>query len=332
MNKRLLFQIHKWAALVLSLPLLVMAFTGIFLAIDHHSPKKPAPTVTENVSLSQLMTRAQAEIPGLILMRGLGRGPGGETAHLLARKNGTVMIWTDAPNAPLQEKDLGSDLWFINKMIHESFLFSQTGKNLVAISGYGLMLILLTGIFYWLGAGFFARTRRLWEMRGEKTLKAWHVLGGVVLVLPLLFIATTGAFIESQAWLPKPQLSIHTIPSSCTFEEQLLVVQKLETDGLNGMVMFCRPDFFYLIVRGPQGIRQLSAGGEEVLNVAAADWTQHPMLRKGTLVKIHNLDFLGPLALPMNGLMGVSLIFFIISGVLMWVRKKRKSHARAIAT
>jgi uncharacterized iron-regulated membrane protein len=332
MNKRLLFQIHKWAALVLALPLLVMAITGVFLAIDHHSPKKPAPSVDEKVSLSQLMTRARAEIPGLILLRGLGRGPGGDTAHLLARKNGTVMIWADAPNAPLQEKDVGSDPWFLNKMIHESFLLSQTGKNLVAICGYGLMLILLTGISYWLGSGFSARTRRLWELRGNHTLKAWHVLGGVVLVLPLLFIATTGAFIESQAWLPRPQLSTHPSPTTCTFAEQLSVVKKLEGEGLNGTVMFCRPDFFYLIVRGPQGIRQLSASGEEVLNVAADDWTKHPMLRKGTLVKIHNLDFLGPLALPLNGFLGASLLFFIVSGVLMWGRKKRKSHARVIAT
>lgn len=171
-NKRLLFSLHKWAALALAVPFVVMAITGIFMAVDHHRPKPTPANPAQTQTLSELMLRVQGENPGLPLMRGLGRGPGGNTAHLLLKKDGPTLLWAESLSGPLHEERLGTNFWYLNKQLHESFLLSQ-------------------------------------------------------------------------------------------------------------------------------------------------------------LVKLHSLDFLGPLALPMNGVMGLSFLFFIISGILMWVRKQRKKNARA---
>jgi uncharacterized iron-regulated membrane protein len=322
MRKHWLFVVHKYIALALSLPLLLVALSGVLISLaplfssGSASPQSPPST------LAELLQKVLREAPQAQLMRGLSRGPGGTTAHLMINEAGKrQFIWSDGQT--LKRHDLGSDFFYQNKQFHEGFLLSGLGKKIVAVSGLGLALVVLSGVLFWIGTGAMRRTKNLWQT-SPRRLAAWHVVLGLMLAGPLLFQALTGSLIEFHGLLFTDQPTIdHAKPVSCTPREQLAFLQNLTREP--AMVFFCRPDLPYLMVRSADGeVVQYTPAGLPVMRQSKEMWQGSPLTRKGFFVGLHEAKIFGKAHHIYNFIVGIALTFFIISGLVLWARKKFK--------
>ncbi len=326
MRKHWVFVLHKYLALVLSLPLLLTALSGVLISVSPLFSSGGASLKSPPISLIELMKKVTIEVPEAQLMRGLSRGPGGPTAHLMVNVEGKrQFIWSDG--AELKRHDLSGDFFYQNKHFHEGFLLSSVGKKVVAYSGLGLALIVLSGVLFWLGNGFMKRTKNLWQS-SPRRLAAWHVVLGLVIAGPLFFQAMTGSMIElNNLVFANAPVMDHEKPTSCTPNEQLALIERLEQPM---MVFFCRPDFPYLMVRTPEGeVIQYTAGGLAVMTQPKDHWQGTPLTRKGFFVGLHEAKIFGKFHHVYNFIVGVALTFFIISGLILWTRKKFK-HAHPV--
>lgn len=324
MRKHWLFALHKYLALLFSLPLLLIALSGVLIAIAPLFSSGSASSPLQPTTLHELMERVASERPEAQLMRGLARGPGGATAHLMVNENGRrAFIWK--ADGVLKSHDLSEDFFYQNKHFHEGFLLSGPGKKVVAFSGLALALIVISGMLYWMGAGFMKRTQNIWT-RSPRRLAAWHIVLGLVIGLPLLFQAITGSFIELHGWVFADNAVMeHEIPKDCSFADQLALVTKLESDPqtLPGQIFFCRPGFPYLMVRHMQGlVAQYTPAGLAVMTQGKEQWDGTPLTRKGFFVGLHEAKVFGKAHHIYNFVVGISLAFFIISGLVLWSRKK----------
>ena len=327
MRKHWLFVLHKYIALTLSLPLLLTALSGVLISLSPLFTSGGASLNSSPSSLPALLQKVLQEAPQAQIMRGLSRGPGGQTAHLMINEEGKrQFIWSDGE--ALKRHDLSRDFFYQNKHFHEGFLLSGIGKKIVAYSGLGLALIVLSGVVFWLGTGFLKRTKNLWQ-NSPRRLAAWHVVLGLVIAGPLSFQAITGSLIELHGLVFANQPVIeHTKPTSCTPSEQLAFIQNLQHEP--AMVFFCRPDFPYLMVRTTAGeVIQFTPAGLAVMTQSKDMWQGSPLTRKGFFVGLHEAKIFGKAHHIYNFIVGIALTFFIISGLILWARKKFK-HAHPV--
>jgi uncharacterized iron-regulated membrane protein len=322
MRKHWVFALHKYIALALSLPLLLTALSGVLISLSPLFTSGGASLNPSPSNLSALLQKVLQEAPQAQILRGLSRGPGGQTAHLMINEEGKrQFIWSDG--ADLKRHDLSRDFFYQNKHFHEGFLLSGVGKKIVAFSGLGLALIVFSGVLFWLGEGFWKRTKNLWQS-SPRRLAAWHVVLGLLLAGPLFFQALTGSLIELHGLLFADLPAIeHTKPASCTPSEQLAFLQNLTREP--AMVFFCRPDFLYLLVRTADGeVVQYTPAGLAVMRQSKELWKGSPLTRKGFFVGLHEGKIFGKAHHIYNFIVGIALTFFIISGFILWARKKFK--------
>lgn len=316
-----LYIIHKYLALFLSLPILLLAVSGALIALapapSHEA--SPAPSLL----LGELMERVAQDSPRSQILRGMTKGPGGETAHLLVKEaQATHLLWMGTRG--LEGKNLRGDFFVLNKIFHESFLLGGVGKKLVAMSGVGLLLVLLSGTFFWLGPHFLRRTRALWKRR--RVLASWHVMLGIVFVAPLSFQALTGSLIEfhSVFFSNRAQLA-HTPPTDCDPTQVRSMLLKLEQEQKFRMVFFCRPERPYVSVSFLDGsVGEFTAEGLEVSRVSPSDWSESPLLRKVKFMKWHGAHFLGPADSTYNVWTAALVGFFVLSGGWMWFSRLKQ--------
>lgn len=327
MRKHWVFVFHKYIALALSLPLLLIALSGVLISLAPLFSSGGASLHTSPLRLGALLQKVLSEAPEAQLLRGLSRGPGGSTAHLMINEEGKrKFIWSDGHE--LKRHDLSSDFFYQNKHFHEGFLLSGVGKKVVAFSGIGLALIVFSGALFWFGEGFRSRTKNLWR-NSPRRLAAWHVVLGLLFAGPLFFQAVTGSLIELHGLLFTDLAAIeHAKPVSCTPREQLAFLQNLTREP--AMVFFCRPDFPYLMVRTTDGeVVQYTPAGLAVMTQPRDVWQGSPLTRKGFFVGLHEAKIFGKAHHIYNFIVGVALTFFIISGFILWFRKKFK-QARSV--
>lgn len=321
--KKNLFLIHKWLALVFSLPLLVMAITGLIMSF---SPKNPPARVATPASVADTVEITKIRYPELNFVR-LIYNP--STITLMARdKAETKLITVDRGTTKiLKEINPKEDPFIFSKIVHESFLLQGFGKKLVAFSGLALTLILLSGTFFWIRKSFFKDVKRLYRIDNLSRLKGFHIALGLTLFLPLLFASVTGFMIEfNSAFFQNAVARPHEKPMACTWPQQVSLLYKLRVTG-RGNIFFCRPDHPYLMWNDERGTHQLAPNGEEVLFVEKNDWRKLPGTRKHFFVHWHGGENFGFMELPYLWANSLSLGLLIVSGFLMWLKKKRQFRA-----
>lgn len=313
---RKMFLVHKWLSLVFSLPLLIMAITGLMLAF---APKHERPTSQKTISsvlpVFEILDQQRREHPSAQFMRA---NFSDDTVMVMLREKGVRLLKIDrAEGRVLSNTSPTDDIFVLAKIIHESFFLQGFGKNLVAISGIMLFIILLTGIIYSL--------KRLMKMRRVKNLKEFHIAVGVFALLPLAFSAVSGTLIEYNSFFFQDNKQIpHARPASCSWNDSLQVI-KDRANG-RGMIMFCRPDHPYISIAGKDGHREYTPFNQEVLFVPKADWSGQRGTRKHWFVHWHGGENFGKFEFPYQLLSSVPLLILIISGLIIWYRKHKRKH------
>lgn len=311
-----IFQIHKWLSLIFSVPLIIMAITGFMLAIapDHH--QKSSLKNSSLLPVFEILDQQRREHPEAQFMRA---NFSDDSVMLMLREKDVRLIKIDrASGHVLSNSKPTDDIFVVAKIIHESFFLQGFGKNVVAISGLSLFLILLSGIIYSL--------KRLMKMRTVKNLKEFHIILGVMSFLLLGFSSATGTLIEYNNFFFKDQKPIaHVRPTSCTWNDSGSVI-KSRAIG-RGMIMFCRPDHPYISISGKEGYREYTPLNQEVLFVPKADWSAQRGTRKHWFVHWHGGENFGKFAFTYQLLTSIPLLILIISGLIIWFRKHKRKHA-----
>ncbi|MFP5490489.1 MAG: PepSY domain-containing protein [Bacteriovoracia bacterium] len=317
MNRKI-YWLHKHLALVFSLPLLLMAISGfiITLAPEGERPPELAPASVAKIFESAISKSEKIQIARLMM-----RGPGGSQPHLMVSENDQrKLIWLE--NDEWREKILSDDFFYLNKHFHEGFLIPGIGKKIVAVSGLGLFFIVLSGCLFWLiTTPVWTRTKRLWLERRAR-LSTWHILLGLLLGIPLLFQSITGSLIElnSLIWSDQPSIT-HEKPASCSIEEQKNLLTSLESEVT--FAFLCRPGEPYVWVRTKSGtITRYTPTGVPVMSYGAEKWQGSALTRKGYFVGLHEGKFLGEWHHLYNRIMGLALLFFTLSGLWIWLKKR----------
>ncbi|MCF1713560.1 PepSY domain-containing protein [Flavihumibacter sp. RY-1] len=186
---------HLALAIVCSLFLLVAAVTGVVLAVDvireKNQPYKAAGF--EQIRLSESLPALKEKYPELLQLsidaHGFVKAEGFDTAG--NEINGYVHPKTgELLGAPLVQSDFVQ--W--NLALHRSLFLQETGRFIVGVVSFLLMLIVLSGTLLIIQRQkgirhFFDRMSR------DFTAQYYHVVAGRLLLIPLLLLAASGTYL-----------------------------------------------------------------------------------------------------------------------------------------
>lgn len=302
------FKVHKWLALGLSLPFLILATTGLVMTLETKEPSQDQ-MIFSPVPLEVILKTVQDIYPSAAITR-VNFNDQSVTAYV---KDNTLRHVTVGrlDGKVIKDIEAMSNPFYAAKMIHESLLLNKTGKVIVALCGLGLFLVLMSGFFYWWGRKLNFKLKRLKDL---------HILVGLLFLIPLSFASSMAFLIELNTlfWKDVPLLP-HTKPTTCTFEAQLSLIKEMELTG--GRINFCRPGHPYLTYINKQGSQDFTPAGEVVQNVLKSNWQDNFYFRKHHFVHLHSGDEFGVFKTPYRLLIGLSLLTLTISGFFMWRKK-----------
>jgi uncharacterized iron-regulated membrane protein len=298
MLKMRLLQIHRWVALILSVPLAVLILTGVVLAVE--------PIV---IGLDEPPSLITADTLGTVLAK---HDPQGKARALVVRAYaGTVslgggrdnMINVDlASNERVDSPGLLADIFSTARRLHEH-LIDGFGW-LVTVSTIAMILLIAIGVV--MG----------WP-RLSNTLSGWHKGTGWFL-LPLLILSPlTGLFMVFGVTFAAP-------PQAPAGGPPVTLAEAVRIVGANhdlADVSWIRPRGGVMLARlDDDGEMRAFAVGHDGLTPTARNW---PRL-------IHEGNWAGTFPALINLVVASALALLLGTGLWIWGRRKfRRRPARA---
>jgi len=350
--------VHRWLGLLLALPLLVQGLSGAVLTLEPVWPEfHDALTTTGPVSANAVLTAAStAAPPG---MRAARYRPGAEGSAATI-----VFSPTDNPRGPalVQRFDpvtalpLGAAApvsgvmnWI--KRLHQNMLLPQLGgRQLWGWVGVGLLLLTVLGIpLWWPRPGQWAAAITVpRKARGVRLYRALHGATGAWLMVMLLATSITGI---AQGF-PQTLRQVLGLPSSRPPQparpidgvrplpdlDSALALARQAMPGLDVRLVFlpAGAEPVRLVMAPPgqdgataarsvtvdgAGTRLLSVQGTPPANEAALRWMHD----------LHEGTGLGPVWRGLVALTGAALPVFGITGLMLWLLKRRNRRRIAAA-
>lgn len=316
--RKICFQIHKWLSLFFSLPFLLLAISGFIISLKPEprplNVKSPVPIA--DVLLKLRSERSNWTFPRVNFNRDYftvyGLHEGDLKLLTVERRTGSL----------ISEEDPSRNIFFSFQTMHESFYLETFGKRLVGLSGFGLALVILSGILFWTRKAVLAQIQKLFTLKSIKTLKGLHLLMGVGLSVPLLYAALTGFMIVFDPYREK--ITPFTEPEVCTLDVSLMTIRKLFI-GERGTLLICRPQNLITLIN-EQGIVKMLPSGEKVFSTSKSAWSSSSILRRQFFTNLHDGSFFGVFRSAYNFIIGLSLLLLTSTGLWIWLRKTRKSY------
>lgn len=364
-SKRFLVQVHLWLGLVIGLLWSLQGLTGATLVFHRELDRWAHPewrgSAAAPLSADQLIALAQQRSGRPVTALGiLDSGRDLRTATFSAPDGTQRMLILDAATGAVLSERLpqpkrpepGSTSRFIY-MLHEKLLSGERGETIIGISGCLLLSSALLGL--WLAWPRRGNWRALISRRGWKTLPqkfySWHRVAGLVFGILFILIATGGiymTFTESirrglgkLVTLQAPYETPKDRPPAATRvtpQQALHHAQKLFPHA--EFVRLAMPTgdkpFYVIRLRQPGEVRVWSgattvtvdAGSGSVVQVQ--DALNKPIADRiaDAQYSIHNGEIAGMFGRLMIMAAGLSLPTFYISGLWLWLRKRRKIRER----
>jgi uncharacterized iron-regulated membrane protein len=219
--RRLLFQIHLWAGLVLGIYAVLIGVTGGVLVFHHEILARisPVPTVAEPdrpPQLEQIRAGIVSHHPGWHVWRiETPEAPGQAwQSHILQGSNFRT-VFADGFGRVVGERSRGTWLSVVERF--HSYLLIPGGRIINGIAGLGLVLLAVSGLILWWPArdrwntAFKIVRRSSWK---GVTYDLHRVGGAIVFGFIILFGATGGAFAWPAAYRTITSLVLPTTPTS----------------------------------------------------------------------------------------------------------------------
>jgi uncharacterized iron-regulated membrane protein len=352
--KKIIKKLHLYLALVLCLPLIIQGITGSILVFEHEITEQNYTLAEgEKHQLSEVITAAQSQVaegfkPNFIK---LDEAVSVRFSKKTADKNSISEVVVDPSSLEILEvKNLDTNLFRLIKRFHASLLIpGEIGKNIVGIYGFVLLFMAISGIILWWPKPQFIKRAFTFKFsdKGKKFHRDIHGAIGFYLAIPMLIVAFSGiyfiypkgttSFVTSifpGENLKETANAIKVNPATSTKSiDELLLVAKTEGEPLS-ISISAKPDQPYRFNFAPENYIQ----GEPLITVFVDQYEgkiiekrdpknysvgekiiawQHPL---------HVGEEFGVVSKAVNFLLGLSILLFAITGILLWwiKRKNRK--------
>jgi len=291
MNKQLLLKLHRWISLIFALPLLVIILTGLILSFEPMA--QVAAVKPQSIDPARIVTLLKQYDPD-----GKARGLSidASTQHLtLQGAPGSVIDVTTGATA---EKPAIASLFLWARRTHEHLVGVP---GLVAASTIAMVVVMVIGILMGLP-------------RLRNTLSGWHK-GAAWFTLPLILLSPlTGlclafglTFASGAPPAPATRISLPDAVSIVARDHDLAAVNSIGTRGGRMMARIIEDNELraYTIAR-------------DGLTALPRNWPR--LLHEG------NWSLIGSAA---NMLISAVLLTLLLTGVLIWTRRRLRRPNRA---
>jgi uncharacterized iron-regulated membrane protein len=357
---RILRTLHRWIGLALALPLLIQAATGFVLAItppfDALRLPRSQPFMGPPPDIAAIIAAAQfAEPAELIPLRYEAGATERDTATVDLARPGQrvpeVRIFVEPGSlAVLDWRERPNDFYLWAHALHETLLIpGPLGHNLVGWSGLGLLALGLSGIPIWwprrgrwkaaLSVSFAARGYRFQRaLHGAAggwfaALLILQSLSGASMAFPGVFATILGAPVArmpmgghqaaheidpdaiaeaARAAAPGAALTSLRYPTQPGRPMIATLLPDGQADGAPPVVVFGDPSNGHVI-----GVRDPRSGSSGAFVLA---W----------LRALHSGGGLGPIWRVAICATGAALPLFPITGVAMWLLRRRRQASRTV--
>jgi uncharacterized iron-regulated membrane protein len=353
--KRTLIKIHKWTGLAFAILILMQALSGIIMVNKDwlQAYSSGFDSNEDKASLDSIITSIQKELPEHRIERIIYTNA---NSALLARAYPKGSQWFSVvyvdpiTTAVLLARPFWQDPVQLAERIHVSLLAGSTGHWVLLIEGGALILMTVLGlIIWWPKPGKWKNSVKVnWAKGGLRRWRDLHISIGTIVSVFILITALSGFMLIAESSI-KPVLSLF----AATAPEPNYELE--ETDNTEPMITW-QQSLDQLNSSFPNSsLRQLRiVGGDRVLGaIMAPNNTINPrdhhilgidryidkkyvyqnaneMLLGDEILHwilpIHSGDIWGWIRLPLISFMGFSLITIVISGILMWLLKRKQKR------
>ncbi|HVY14547.1 MAG TPA: PepSY-associated TM helix domain-containing protein [Rhodopila sp.] len=355
--------VHRWFGLLLALPMLIQAVTGIFMvaAPPFGELARPAPPASPGLPhpMAAVVAVAEAAAPGSVLLRyeasDDARHPAVVDLGRPGQRAADTRIYVDpASLAVLGQAAHPDSLYRWVHAVHETLLIpGPAGRNVIGCCGIGLTILALTGVpIFWPRHGRWRAALTVpFGATGYRLQRGLHsAIGGWVMVLLFLQAASgvTMAFPQAfGAFFGVPQLRMAPGQAPGGNGPRTVVLA-----GVEAALRDAAPDMRLVSLRFPPGagrplmaVMRPEGSDDGPPTLVMLDPATHRVLGKrdpdagptgakvlAWLRTLHEGAGLGPVWRLAVGLTGLALVVFPITGVAMWLlrrsaRRKRQMHA-----
>lgn len=316
-------QFHLWLGVIAAPLLMVLAITGLFLAIDAVRDQRSQPAaVPAGLSVADLAA-------GLARHGSLERlvvTPAGTiVAQFSAPRRRAAVDATDGSLHPIVET---SDAIRTATEIHRTLMLGDRGRALLALATVAGLLLTVSGLW---------RLRR--GERGEGTVRRLHRRLGLLFTLPIVVSALTGLVLAAITLVPLHVDGVRPLfPASLTEGERLPVaaVEALRAVVISDLEELVLPraddaDDAYFLATGttfawidPVSGKIAAAGDRPVLHRLSAVLMRVHAGRGMMAIAI--LLGLGAAAVALLGLTGLAVVSLAVGGILIRRRPRPVSE------
>jgi uncharacterized iron-regulated membrane protein len=228
-------RLHRWAGLLLALPLIVQGVTGFIMAVDPllatHRPA-PAGLLSPTAQIAAEFAAAQAVAPADLVPRRYRAAAGEasivEFAPATSQQPTSDVIIDPGSLRVLMVAESGSGFYRWVHSVHETLLLGPAGRNIIGGCGIGLCMLCGIGLpLWWPAQGRWrraltvsrqargqrsrqARGKRSRQARGHRLQRELHGAAGIWMLAVLLLQGFSGValafpqFARAIAGLPAP--------------------------------------------------------------------------------------------------------------------------------
>lgn len=204
--RRLMFQVHLWAGLVLGIHLAIVSATGIVLLFKdeiratmyphlYRVGEVPARTVEATGDIDRIVASMNGAYPGYRILRIDAPKVGRDTVVIIAENNGSYhrIFAHPVTGTTLGTLPKTSVLAYVEEL-HADLFAGRAGQIINSTLALFALLLVASGlIVWWPGAGRWLKSLGPRSSDGRLTLRSIHRMVGIWTFLFIIVFAVTGA-------------------------------------------------------------------------------------------------------------------------------------------